>query len=67
MQKGQYGDPQQVQSWFREAPADDTIAGTVAGLKRLAVLPTEHRSIFFQKVAEDPGALRILEELKTTV
>jgi hypothetical protein len=67
MQKDQYGNRQQVDDWFKGAPQDDTIHGTVAGLRRLSQLPQEARDRFFGEVAQDQGALAILDELKTTV
>lgn len=65
MDKG-YGNRQQVDSWFQGAPQDDTIHGTVAGLRRLSQLPQEARERFFAEVAQDSQAQRILDELKTT-
>lgn len=65
MDKG-YGNRQQVDNWFNGAPSDDTVHGTIAGLRRLAALPQEARDQFFRQVGDDPAAKRILDELKTT-
>jgi hypothetical protein len=67
MMKEGYGNRQQVDSWFQGAPPEDTIHGTVAGLRRLAQLPQDARERFFTEVAQDTAAQRILDELKTTV
>jgi hypothetical protein len=56
---------QQVENWFQDAPADDAITAAVAGLKRVAMLPTEHRERFAEKVKNDPSAVRALEGLQT--
>lgn len=56
---------QEVQNWFQNAPSDDAITGAVAGLKRVAALPIEHRQRFVEEVTADPTTSRVLEELKT--
>jgi hypothetical protein len=66
MDKNAYGNRGQVDSWFNGAPPEDTIHGTIAGLRRLAQLPQEARDRFIQEVGQDQTAQRVLDELKTT-
>jgi hypothetical protein len=65
MEKGQYGNRQTSQDWFQNAPAEDAIHGTVAGLKRIAALPMDEQRRFVQAVKNDPVANRLFEELQT--
>lgn len=65
MEKGQYGNRQVTEGWFQNAPADDAIHGTVAGLKRIAGLPMDEQRRFISTVTNDPVASKVLEELKT--
>jgi hypothetical protein len=65
MEKGQYGNRQVVEGWFQNAPADDAITGTVAGLKRIAGLPDADKQRFLETVTNDPSANRVFEELRT--
>jgi hypothetical protein len=65
MEKGQYGNRPQVETWFKDAPADDAIHGTVAGLKRIAGLPMDEQRRFVEAVTNDPVANRLFEELQT--
>lgn len=65
MEKNQYGNHSQVNDWFQNSPADDAINATVAGLKRIAVLPTQDQQRFAEKVKNDPTATRALEGLQT--
>lgn len=57
---------QEVQNWFQNAPSDDAITGAVAGLKRIAALPLEHRQRFVEEVTNDQATSRLFEDLKTT-
>lgn len=65
MEKGKYGDRQTTQTWFQDAPAEDAIHGTVAGLKRIAGLPMDEQRRFVQAVESDPVASRLFEALQT--
>lgn len=65
MEKGKYGDRQTTQTWFQDAPAEDAIHGTVAGLKRIAGLPMDEQRRFVQAVESDPVANRLFEALQT--
>jgi hypothetical protein len=65
MEKGQYGNRQTSRDWFENAPAEDAIHGTVAGLKRIAGLPMDDQRRFVQTVKNDPVANRLFEDLQT--
>ena len=68
MREGQgYGNRQQVEGWFKGAPPEDAINGTIAGLRRLAELPQEHRDRFTAEVGNDPSVKRLFADLGATV